>query len=134
MTDTDWPPLPLESWRDTYETLHLWTQVVGKVALAHAPPLNHSWGSTLHVTPRGLATQLLTHGTRAFSIEFDFIAHQLAVRTSDGDLRTLDLKPQTVAAFYSQVMAVLRDMSLPVRIWPVAVELPTLIRLDRDAD
>jgi hypothetical protein len=130
----DWPPLPLDSWRDTYATLHLWTQIVGKIALAQAPPLNHSWGSTLHVTPRGLATQLLHHDARTFGIEFDFIAHRLFVRTSDGDVRTLELKPQSVAAFYGLLVAVLDDLNLSVRIWPVAVELPTPIRLDRDEE
>jgi hypothetical protein len=132
VTDEHWPPLQLDMWRDTYATLHLWTQVVGKIALAQAPPLNHSWGSALHVTPRGLTTQLLQHGARTFTIEFDFIAHRLFVRTSDGDVRTLELRPQSVAAFYGLLMALLDDLSLPVRIWPVAVELPSPIRLDRD--
>jgi hypothetical protein len=130
--DDAWPALPLDDWKDTYQTLHLWTQIVGKIALAKAPPLNHSWGVALHLTPRGMATLMLPHGTRAFSLEFDFIDHQLVIRTSDGDLQSIPLVPQTVAAFYAALMARLRDMQLAVRIWPVTVEMPTAIRLDRD--
>lgn len=81
---TRWPVLPYDAWKDTYATLHMWLQVVGKVALAHAPPLNHCWSVALRVTPRGLATRSLPHGARSFTIEFDFIDHQLAVRASDG--------------------------------------------------
>ena len=127
-----WPALPYEEWKDTYATLHLWSQVVGKIALACAPPLNHSWGIALQVTPRGLATRQLWHGDRAFSIEFDFHEHALAIRTADGDARMLPLEPRSVAAFYRDVMTTLEVMELPVRIWPVAVELPVPIRLDTD--
>jgi hypothetical protein len=105
---------------------------VGKVALAQAPPLNHSWGIALQLTPRGLSTLVLPHGPRTFSLEFDFVSHALVIRASDGDTRTLPLRPQTVADFYAEVMSSLRDMDLPVKIWPVAVELPAPIRLDTD--
>jgi hypothetical protein len=131
-TDTAWPPLPLDGWKDTYATLHMWTQIVGKVALAQAPPVNHSWGVALQPTSRGVSTLLLPYGERSFTIEFDFVDHQLVIRTTDGDVRTIALAPQTVAEFYRRVMALLRDMSLPVTIWPVAVEIPTPIRLDTD--
>jgi Family of unknown function (DUF5996) len=127
-----WPALPYDAWKDTYATLHMWMQVVGKVALAHGPKLNHSWGVALQITPRGLATHTLTHGARTFTIEFDFIDHQLMIRTSDGATRTIALAPRTVADFYADVMGALRDMSLPVKIWPMAVEIPSPIRLDRD--
>jgi hypothetical protein len=129
-----WPALPLDAWEDTYATLHLWSQVVGKIALAQAPPLNHSWGVALHLTPRGLTTLVLPHDSRTFTIEFDFIDHQLVVRTSDGDTERLPLEPRTVADFYARVTGLLSDMRLPVRIWPVAVELPSPIRLDQDVD
>src|SRR4051812_25965792 len=119
MADERWPPLPYDGWKDTYATLHMWAQVVGKVALAQAPPVNHSWAIALHLTPRGLATRTLPHGARAFGIEFDFIEHQLVIRTSDGVTRSLPLIPRTVADFYREVMAMLRDMGLPVRIWPM---------------
>ena len=85
MSTTDWPALPLAEWKDTYATLHLWAQVIGKVALAQAPPLNHSWGVALHLTPRGLATPLLPFGERSFTMEFDSVDHQLITRTTDGD-------------------------------------------------
>mgnify|MGYP001195918802 CR=1 FL=1 len=132
MNERAWPALPYDAWKDTYATLHLWSQVVGKVALAQAPPLNHSWGSALHLTPRGLSTLTLPHGHRTFTIEFDFIDHQLIVRTSDGDTRRLALEPRSVADFYAELTAMLRRMSLPIKIWPVTVELPDPIRLDRD--
>jgi hypothetical protein len=132
MSDQLWPALPYETWKDTYATLHMWMQVVGKVALAQAPPVNHSWAIAMQVTPRGLSTRTLTHGRRTFSIEFDFIDHQLVIRASDGATRTLALAPRSVADFYRDVMATLRDMALPVKIWPMPVEIPSPIRFDED--
>jgi hypothetical protein len=132
MTHDGWPTLPYEAWKDTYATLHMWSQVVGKIALAQAPPLNHSWGIALQVTARGLATRTLPHGDRSFMIEFDLIDHQLEIRTSDGERRALPLVPRTVADFHRDVMATLHDMSLPVRIWPMPVEITSPIRFDRD--
>src|SRR5688572_19170740 len=120
MTEQPWPPLPYDEWKDTYATLHMWTQVVGKIALAQAPPLNHSWAIALRVTPRGLSTRTLPHGARAFAIEFDFLDHRLLIHAADGDTRTLRLEPRTVADFYREVMATLDGMGLPVKIWPVA--------------
>ena len=130
--DEIWPALPYDAWKDTYATLHMWMQVVGKVALAQVPPLNHSWGITFHVTPRGLATWTLPYGQREFTMEFDFIDHELVIRTSDGDIRTVPLAPRSVADFYREVMATLRAMGLPVRIWPMPVEIPSPIRFDED--
>ncbi len=134
MSTTDWPALPLAGWKDTYATLHLWTQVIGKVALAQAPPLNHCWGVALHLTPRGLITPLLPYDQRSFTMEFDFVDHQLITRTTGGHVRAIALRPQPVAGFYGEVMALLTEMSLPVRIWPVSVEMPTAVRLDQDVD
>lgn len=135
MTNSErWPPLPYEAWKDTYQTLHLWMQVVGKVALADAPALNHSWGIAFHLTPRGLSTRTLAHERRTFSIEFDFVAHRLVVRVSDGTERTLPLAPRSVAQFHRELMALLDSIGLGVKIWPVAVELPAPIRLDTDTD
>src|SRR6185369_10342300 len=99
-----WPALPYAAWKDTYETLHMWMQVVGKVALALAPPINHSWAIAFHVTPRGVSTHLLPHGGRSFAIEFDFIDHQLRVTCSDGGAHALALTSQSVAEFYRSVM------------------------------
>jgi Family of unknown function (DUF5996) len=127
-----WPALPYDAWKDTYATLHMWTQIVGKIALASAPPLNHSWGIALHLTPRGLSTRGLSHGDRAFALEFDFIDHQLLIRASDGRSRAVRLEPRTVADFYHEVMTVLRQMDLEVAIWPVPVEIPSPIRFERD--
>lgn len=131
-TDDLWPELPYDAWKDTYATLHMWTQVVGKVALALAPPLNHCWSSALQVTPIGLSTRTLPHRHRSFIIQFDFVNHQLTIRTSDGETRTLPLRPQTVAAFYREVMATLHEMELAVRIWPVPVEIPAPIPFEQD--
>ncbi len=134
MSEERWPALPYDAWKDTYATLHMWTQIVGKIALALAPPLNHSWGIALQVTPRGLSTRTLLHGARSFTVEFDFVDHRLVVLTSDGDERTLPLEPRTVADFYRALMALLSDMRLGVKIWPVPVELPSPgIRFDEDA-
>jgi hypothetical protein len=110
----------------------MWSQVVGKVALAQAAPLNHSWGISLDVTPRGLATRTLPHGDRSFSIAFDFIDHHLQIDTSDGDRWTLALQPRSVAEFYRTVMAALGEMGLPVKIWPVPVEIPDPIPFEED--
>src|SRR5258708_6090583 len=132
MTEARWPALPYDEWKDTYATLHMWMQVVGKVALAQGPRLNQSWGVAFQVTARGLATRTLWHGLRSFVIEFDFIDHQLAIRNSDGATRTLALAPQTVAAFYRDVMDALREMSLPVKIWTVPSEVPSPIRFEED--
>ncbi len=127
-----WPALPFNDWKDTQATLHMWTQVVGKVALALAPPLNHSWSSALQVTPRGLSTRTLPYGDRAFTLEFDFVDHQLVVRPSDGDARHLALHPQSVAAFYRDVMAHLAAMALPVKIWTMPVEIAPPVRFEED--
>jgi hypothetical protein len=134
MTDERWPPLSYEDWKDTYATLHLWSQVVGKVALALAPPLNHSWGIAFQVTPRGLMTRPLAHGQRTFTMEFDFIDHALVIRASDGGIRSVALRPRTVADFYADVMQTLKAMALSVKIWPVSVEMATAIRIDSDVD
>ena len=132
MTTEPWPELKYEAWKDTYQTVHMWAQIVGKIALAQAPPINHSWGIAFRVTPRGLTTLTLPHGDRSFTIEFDFIDHALVIRTSDGAVRSLPLGPRTVADVYRDLMDSLRAMALPVKIWPVAVEVPTPIRLDQD--
>jgi len=127
-----WPALPYEAWKDTYATLHMWTQVVGKVALAQAPPLNHSWAIALQVTPRGLSTRTLPHGDRTFTMQFDFVDHTLAIVPSDAAARTLPLVPRTVADFHHEVMTMLADMELPVKIRPMPVEIPDPIRFNED--
>ena len=132
MADDLWPALPYDEWKDTYATLHMWSQIVGKVALAQAAPVNHSWAISLDVTARGLTTKTLPHGQRSFRIAFDFMDHVLVIEASDGDRRSLPLVPRTVADFYREVMATLRDMALPVTIWPMPVEILSPIRFDED--
>jgi hypothetical protein len=132
LTEDVWPALPYEDWKDTYATLHMWTQVVGKAVLAQAPPLNHSWSIAMEMTPRGLSTRTLPHGARSFSIQFDFIDHELVIHASDDETRTLALRPQTVADFYRELMATLDEMGLSVKIWPMPVEIPSPIRFDLD--
>jgi len=127
-----WPALPLEEWRDTYETLHMWTQVVGKIALALAPRLNHFWNVALQVTPRGLATLPLSRGDRSLTFAFDFIDHSLVAQDSNGELAGLPLQPQSVADFYRAAMKLTHDIGLDVHIWPMPVEVPNPIRFDTD--
>jgi hypothetical protein len=127
-----WPALPYDGWQDTYATLHMWTQVVGKVALALAPPLNHSWAAALHISARGLRTGVLPHGHRSFTIEFDFLAHELVIETNDAARRTLPLTARSVADFYSHVMATLDAMGLAVPIWSMPVEIPAPIPFEKD--
>ena len=110
----------------------MWTQIVGKIALAQSPPLNHCWSAALQLTARGLTTRPLPHGERTFTIEFDFVGHELIINVSDGMRRALPLAPRTVAAFYQNVMTALEEMRLPVRIWPVPVEVPNPIRFTED--
>jgi Family of unknown function (DUF5996) len=127
-----WPALPYDAWKDTYATLHMWSQIVGKIALALAPPINHSWGVSLRVTARGIATAPLPYDSRSFTMEFDFVSHELIVQATDGQRRALKLEPRTVADTYREIMAMLTDMRLPVKIWPTAVEIPDPPRLDTD--
>jgi len=127
-----WPPLPYDAWKETYATLHMWTQTIGKVALARAVPLNHCWAVAFQLTSRGLRTRLLSHEARTFTIAFDFLDHELAIETSDGVRRTLPLAARAVADFYREVMSTLDEMRLPVRIWPMPVEIASPIRFEQD--
>jgi len=133
MSEERWPALPYEAWKDTYATLHMWTQIVGKVALVLAPPLNHCWAIALHVTSRGLATRPLPHSGRFFTLEFDFISHRLFIRTSDGVERAMRLEARSVADFYRELMATLDGMALSVKIWSMPVEIPAPIRFEDDS-
>src|SRR5262245_33069073 len=122
-----WPSLAFADWRDTCATLHLWSQVVGKVRLVQSPWVNHSWHVPLYVTPRGLTTSTIPHGTRAFAITFDFIEHHLRIEVSDGGARTLPLRPQPVAEFYAEVMAALAELGVPVHVHTTPNEIPDAI-------
>ena len=127
-----WPPLPIAQWADTCATLHMWTQIVGKIRLALAPPVNHWWHVTFHVTPRGLTTRAMPYAGGCCEITFDFIDHRLLIETSSGSSQSLPLEPRSVADFYEKLMHTLRDMGIDVRIWPMPVEVPTPIRFDLD--
>jgi hypothetical protein len=115
-TPSTWPALPLDAWQDTFATLHRWTQIVGKIRLAYAPWINHSWHVTLYPTARGLTTSPIPHPAGPLSIDFDFIAHRVVIETAAGNERVLPLRAQSVAAFYAELMETLRDMGFAVRI------------------
>jgi hypothetical protein len=130
--DTAWPDLRYERWRETLTTVHLWTQIVGKVQLTLTPWINHGWHVALHVTSRGVSTAPIPHDDGNFTIEFDFIAHQLAVRTSAGAARSLTLEPRSVADFYEQLMGLLAELGIRVKINELPNEVPTPIRFSQD--
>ena len=132
LTDTTWSSLPVAAWQDTYETLHLWTQIVGKIRMALAPKINHWWHSTLYVTPRGLTTSVMFYGTRTIQISFDFLDHQLHIETSDGITRRIALVPRSVADFYQDVMGTLRAIGIEVRIWTMPQEVQDPIPFEQD--
>jgi hypothetical protein len=127
-----WPELPLAAWEDTYQTLHMWTQIVGKVRLALFPRLNHWWGVTLYVSPVGLTTASIPYGDRCFEIEFDFRKHELRIEMDDGRVRILALKPRSVADFYAEFRAALSELGIAVKIWPMPCELANPITFDKD--
>jgi Family of unknown function (DUF5996) len=127
-----WPSLQLDSWKDTYVTLHMWTQMVGKVRLRLTPLVNHWWNVPLYVTARGLTTSRIPYEQRAFELWFDFIGHALVLETSDGILKKLPLAPRSVAEFYEEFMGMLRSAGIHVKIWRMPVEIPNPIPFDQD--
>jgi hypothetical protein len=128
----DWPELPYAAWKDTCETLHMYLQIIGKVRLALAPKCNQWWHVPFYVTPRGLTTSAMAYGHRAFEVRFDFIDHSLILETSEGARGVLPLEPRTVADFYEQIRAMLRDVELDTPIWPHPVEVPDGFAFDED--
>ena len=127
-----WPALPLESWESTRFTLHMWTQIVGKVRLALTPMVNHWWNVPLYVSPRGLTTSSMPYRDLIIEIEFDFISHQLHLRKSDGNSASIALAPKTVADFYAEFLAMLRSQGIDVKIWKMPVEIADPIPFDED--
>ena len=127
-----WPELPLAAWRDTYATLHLWTQIIGKIRLTRSPWLNHSWHVALYVTPRGLTTSPIPDGTRTFQIDLDLVDHALRISTSDGAERQFALAGQSVASFYAAIMAALAELGIQIAIDEMPNELPEPIRFSQD--
>ena len=127
-----WPALPLASWKDTCATLHMWTQIVGKVRLALTPPVNHWWNVPLYVTSRGLTTSTIPYRNTPFEIWFDFIDHQLVLQTCNGLRKSLPLAPRSVADFYQDFMRMLHSSGIDVKIWRMPVEIPNPIAFDQD--
>jgi hypothetical protein len=127
-----WPELPLAPWQDTYATLHMWTQIVGKVRLKLSPRINHWWEVALYVNARGLTTSAIPYGDRTFDIQFDFIEHKLIVQTSWGASKTLALRRQSVADFYAEFMAALRALGIAVKIWTMPCEVGNPVRFELD--
>ena len=127
-----WPALPLESWEPTRATLHMWTQIVGKVRLALTPLVNHWWNVPLYVSARGLTTSSMPYGDLVIEIEFDFISHQLILRKSDGNSASIALAPKSVADFYGEFIAMLRSQGIDAKIWKMPVEIPDPIPFDED--
>jgi hypothetical protein len=139
MTETDftnhagsWPALPLKEWADTCETLHMWTQIVGKLRLALCPLTNHWWEVPLYVNSVGLTTSPIPYNRGVFEVQFDFIRHHLSIQTSQGANRLIQLAPKSVADFYEEVMTALRSLGIEVNIWTMPVEVPNPIAFDKD--
>jgi Family of unknown function (DUF5996) len=130
--NNSWPELKFSEWQDTLATLHMWTQVVGKIRLEQTPLVNHWWNVPLYVSARGLTTSAMPYNDRIFEIEFDFIDHMLLIKCSDGSTTTLALRPQSVADFYAEVMSALRDLGLETKIWSMPVEVPDPVRFEDD--
>ncbi len=129
-----WPELPLEAWKDTYATLHMWTQIVGKVRLALSPKINHWWEVPLYVTSLGLTTSPIPYDGGIFEIHFDFIHHKLFMRTSQDAERVITLAPRSVADFYKEFMQCLESLDIHVKIWKMPCEVPNPIAFDRDTE
>ncbi|HXX43302.1 MAG TPA: DUF5996 family protein [Candidatus Acidoferrales bacterium] len=130
--DEAWPALPLAEWSATYATLHMWTQIVGKVRLALSPAVNHWWHVPLYVSARGLTTSAIPCPLGNFEIEFDFIEHVLRIATSRGEVKTMKLAPRSVADFYAEFFSTLASLGIHAKIWPMPVEIPNPIRFDHD--
>jgi hypothetical protein len=133
MTDTThWPDLPFSAWNGTCDTLHRWTQIVGKVRLASTPLVNHWWNVALHVTARGLAAPANSYGDGSFDIEFDLVDHQLRIFTSDGRSESFALSAMSVADFYAEFMQRLRHLGIDIHIWTMPNEIADAVPFDRD--
>jgi hypothetical protein len=132
MTPTDWPPLPFPEWESTCDTLHMWTQIVGKTRMMLTPMVNHYWNVALYVTPRGLSTSAIPYGAESFDAEFDLIGHRLSLRKSDGRAYTLPLFPRSVADFYAEFMASLQYLGIELKIDRTPVEFDDTTPFDQD--
>jgi len=132
VTADSWPPMRLADWKETHATLHMWTQIVGKIRLELTPRMNHWWNVPLYVSSRGLTTSLIPYGNRSFEMEFDFLQHRLEIRTTDPKTKFVALAPRSVADFYAELMAALRSLDIEVHIWKLPVEVANPIPFDED--
>jgi hypothetical protein len=127
-----WPELPFTEWKDTYATLHLWTQIVGKFRLVQSPWINHSWHATFYLTSRGLTTSLIPYKSSQFEMQFDFVAHKLLIQTPDNGMESVELRSRTVADFYGDLMARLRKLAIEIKIHPIPNEMEVAIPFHED--
>jgi Family of unknown function (DUF5996) len=127
-----WPALPLAEWAETRDTLHMWTQIVGKLRLALSPLVNHWWEVPLYVSPRGLTTSAIPYPAGVFEAEFDFLTHVLRFTTSAGETKTIALAARSVADFYAEFLVAIASLGINAKIWPMPVEIPNPIHFDRD--
>lgn len=132
MSDASWPELPWNDWSETADTLHMWTQIVGKTRLALTPLQNHWWNVPLYITARGLSTSAMEYGGDVLDIEFDFVEHALRMRLGSGKNVSLALRPKSVAEFYREYLQCLEGLGVSVKIWPMPVEIQKPIRFDLD--
>ena len=132
MTKNAWPALPLSKWKETYATLHMWTQIVGKIRLALTPMQNHWWNTALYVSPRGLTTSTMHYNGQLLQIDFNFIDHMLVIETTDQPPKTIALQPRTVADFYQNTMDALTSLGMPVKIWTTPVEVADRTPFEKD--
>ncbi|HEX9319122.1 MAG TPA: DUF5996 family protein [Nitrososphaeraceae archaeon] len=132
VTSNTWPALPLAEWKETYETLHMWTQIVGKIRLKLTPLINHWWNVTLYVTARGLTTSAMNYDHRILQMNFDFIDHLLLIETNDGHTKSIALRPRSVTDFYQEVMASLVSLDMPITIWSTPAEVPNPVPFEQD--
>jgi hypothetical protein len=128
----EWPHLSYEKGKDTYDTLHMWMQIVGKIKLTTLPWINHSWHVTLHITPSGLTTQTIPYRDQSFQIDFDFLKHHLKIITSNGELRKFDLHKISVADFYKKTFTALNELKIELKINPVPVEIEQPVSFEKD--
>ena len=132
MTKNAWPALPLSKWKETYATLHMWTQIVGKIRLALTPIQNHWWNTSLYVSPRGLTTSTMHYNGQLLQIDFNFIDHMLVIETTDQPPKTIALQPRTVADFYQNTMDALTSLGMPIKIWTTPVEVADRTPFEKD--
>ena len=132
LASPEWPAFNNSAWPDTYATLHMWTQIVGKIRLKLAPSVNHWWGTAFQLCARGLTTMPMPYNGASFEMIFDFCSHELVILANDNRVKSIKLQPKAVADFYAEVMGVLAELGIAVKIWPMPVEIPNPIRFTED--